>query len=100
MSNVVDFSDVQSSLGVNMDGLFIKREQVVPDEFLKHLADDRFDSLKKPAGDMHRVCSIPVAIVEKWLHEGFDIHRENIHAIIARLKKEGLDGLMATNKRI
>ena len=95
-------ADVNWGIGENVDGLFIQKGQEITDEFLQELADSRFDS-KNPAREYHRVASIPVGVVEKWMREGFNILTDkNITPaqIVARLKKEGLDAFIATNKRV
>jgi hypothetical protein len=78
--------------------LIIKQSQWVPDEFLSDLRRERDDSLSTPAGEMHRVCSIPTGVVDKWMQQGFDVHREPISEILKRLRKEQLDGFITTNK--
>ena len=86
----------------DVGGLLIKKQQIITDQFMDDLKDQRFAS-KAPARDYHKVASIPVGIIEKWMREGFNILTDkNITAaqIVARLKKEGLDGFLATNKRI
>jgi hypothetical protein len=94
--------DVEWQMGESVGGLHIKKQQIITDAFMDDLKDARFAS-KAPAGNFHKVASIPVAIIEKWMREGFDILKDkNITAaqIVKRLKAEGLDGFLATNKRI
>jgi hypothetical protein len=47
-----------------------------------------------------RVASIPTAVVEQWMREGFNIWEATGQEIVKRLKDQALDGFMATNKRI
>ena len=49
-----------------------------------------------------RVASIPTVIVEKWMKEGFNIFDQNVDGkdIIKRLKAEGLDAFLTTEKSI
>jgi hypothetical protein len=94
--------DVEWQMGEDVGGLHIKKQQIITDQFMDDLKDARFAS-KAPAGDFHKVASIPVAIVEKWMREGFNILADrNITAaqIMKRLRAEGLDGFLATNKRV
>ena len=53
-------------------------------------------------GDYHRVASIPVVVVEKWMREGFNIWDKNVKAseVVARLKSENLDAFLTTTKSI
>lgn len=82
--------------------LVIKREQPIPKSFLDRLKTERDENSNRPMGNFHRVASIPIAVVEKWQREGFDIHDKNIKAseIVARLKTENLEAFLTTTKRI
>lgn len=80
--------------------LVVTHSQHIPDEHISALKRDKIDSLHTPAGDFYRVASIPVALVEQWMREGFDIHKEPITATLARLRKQDLDVFITTNKRI
>lgn len=91
--------DVNWAIGENADGLFVKKNQIISDDFLTMTKDDRFDS-KERAKEYHRVASIPVVVVEKWLKEGFDIYREPLKAIIKKLKQENLDAFLTSNKSV
>lgn len=88
----------QISFEENCEGLLIKQSQDIPDDYLSELRNERAESLHTPTGEFHRVASIPMLLVNKWKAEGFDIYREPIEAIIARLKKEALDGFITSNK--
>lgn len=78
--------------------LVIKNTQEIPDEFLTDLRNERLDSLHTPAGDMHRVCSIPTVLADEWKRQGFDIMVEPIPEILKRLRKFHLDGFITSNK--
>ena len=80
--------------------LAVKREQHIPQAFLDHLRDMRFNSMNSPTGELHRVCSIPVALADHWKRQGFDIHKATIPEIISRLRLEGYDHFITTSKRI
>lgn len=85
-------SDVQA---IRVDGpndpdkFIFKKFQDIPDSFLQRLKDQA-EAQKSNPGEMRRVASIPVAIVEKWQKEGFDINNESAQAIVARLQREDL----------
>jgi hypothetical protein len=76
--------------------------QDVPSSFLDRLRDKRLASNNAPMGDLHHVASIPVAIVEKWITEGFNIYDKNvtIPEIMRRLQSESMEHLKATSKAI
>jgi hypothetical protein len=78
--------------------LVIKSEQYIPDEFISALRREREDSLHTPAGEFHRVASIPTAWVDKWYREGFDITKEPIQETLKRLRKEQIDAFITSNK--
>ena len=79
--------------------LVIKKTQDINDGFLKRLADKRLQSGNSRMGDFVEVCSVPVVVVEKWLKEGFDIHKEPASKILSKLRAENLGAFIATNKR-
>lgn len=81
------------------DDLLIRKDQIITDEFLKGLAQDREDSRAR-AGEYHKIASIPTVVVEQWLRQGFDIWRETPQAILKRLRDENLTAFIATEKRI
>lgn len=91
--------DIRHALVSSTSGIAIQRDQMVTDEHLQALAQARADSAA-PAGEMHRVASVPVAVVEKWLAEGFDIYRESARAIVAKLRSEDLGAFVTTTKRV
>ncbi len=80
--------------------LVIQRSQEIPDDFLDMCRAERLASANAPIGNFMRVASIPVVVVEKWLREGFDIHKESAKAIVARLRAEDLSVFLTTNRRI
>jgi hypothetical protein len=91
--------DFNWSIGEHVDGLFMKKDQYISDDFITRNADARFES-KARAGEFHHVASIPVVVVEKWLKEGFDIYKEPLKAIIKRLKQENLEAFLTSNQSI
>lgn len=80
--------------------LVIKHTQEIPDEHIATLKRDKIDTLHTPTGDFYRVASIPTSVVDQWLTEGFDIHKEPLRDILNRLRKHDLDAFITTNKRI
>jgi hypothetical protein len=92
--------DTDFQIGQNTEGLFMKKFQEIPTDFLDRNKDRKFESGNTRAGEYHQVASIPTIIVEKWLKEGFDVYREPIKKIVARLRAESLDDFITTKKRI
>lgn len=96
------FLDANSDFGSNADGLFVQTQQEIDTALLKDLQDKRDASMTAPMGDMHHVAAVPVALVEQWRREGFDIMGGKVSAreIVARLKRDHLDGFLATRRRV
>jgi len=80
-------------------GLTIRKDQEITSDFLDGLKEDRLSS-KARANEFHKVASIPVVVVEKWLREGFDIYREDLKAIMKKLRDEDLTAFIATEKKV
>ena len=92
---------ISSEFHCDADGLSLQHTQSIPSSFLSQLAQSR-NASSAPAGEHHRVASIPVAVVEKWLREGFDISQPDVTAaeIVTRLKAENLDAFITTTKQL
>lgn len=91
--------DAAWDIGENTDGLFVKKQQHISDDFLTANRDARFDS-KERAGEYHRFASIPVVVVEQWLKQGFDVYKESPKAILKRLRQENLEAFLTSNKSL
>ena len=91
--------DVHASLVEGAGDRAIHRTQEIPEDFIQHLKDIRSES-KRPAGEMHHAASVPVAVHELWLRQGFDMFQAPAREIIARLRREGLDDFIVTDKRL
>jgi len=92
--------------GVNLDfleqagELVRKHTQHISQAFLDDLKDSRNESSTKKEGELMRAASIPVAVVEQWTREGFNIYEATGKEIIKRLRDQNLDYFLATDKRI
>ena len=78
----------------------IERYQEIPQEFIDGLQAERHESKHRRAGEFMRVASIPVSIVEKWDREGYDVRSEPYRKTVAKLKAEGLDYFLTTDKDV
>jgi hypothetical protein len=88
--------DVYEDVG----GLFIKRQQFIPNQFMEDIRKEREDSISTPAGDFHRVARIPTAVIDKWYREGFDYMRAPVREILRKLALEQQEQFITTKKRI
>jgi hypothetical protein len=94
------YHDIGRSISENTDGHIIERVQQIPSKFLDRLAAERNESNSVREGNNQRVASIPVCVVEKWISEGFDFWNESNKKIIAKLKAEGLEYFVTTDKQV
>ena len=92
-------SQVEFLDGDSESPLVIKRFQDIPQDYLDALAEDRKASTER-AADFHKAASIPAALHEMWLRQGYDCTKEPVRKTIAKLKAEGLDYFVATEKRL
>lgn len=99
MNNPTTIFDVNWKIGEHVDGLFVRKDQEITSEFLDELAEDRLYS-NAPSKDFHKFASVPVAIVEKWMSEGFNVYQEKPRDIIKRLQREGLEKFICTTKEL
>lgn len=82
------------------EDLIIEKSQYLPQWWLDQLKDARFDSKTGSMGDYHRAASIPQSLHEQWLAQGYDCTKEPIRKTIAKLKHEGLDAFITTDRQI
>jgi len=80
-----------------------KHTQDIPQWHLDNLKDQRTNSSQQREGEMMKVASIPTAVIEKWMREGFNVMTDkNITAkeIVNKLKNENLDAFLTTEKSL
>ena len=103
-SNAPDFHDLSVKVQVSDDAktLNVAKQQYIPDSFLKGLAAEREASKTAKMGEYHKVASIPVALVEKWKSEGFDIFDKNnsLQDVLKRLQSQDFHQFIATSRKI
>jgi hypothetical protein len=90
----------ETELGFNVDGMYRKTSQIIPDDFLDTLKSERHAKAAIRAGEYDRVCSVPAFVVELWMRQGFDYYRESARACVQRLRDQGLDAFITTPKRV
>jgi NMD protein affecting ribosome stability and mRNA decay len=91
---------VSATVSETTDGHIITCNQVITDEFLETLKQERFESMNVREREHQRVASIPVVLIDKWIKDGFDFWNESNAKIVAKLKHEGLDYFVTTAKAI
>lgn len=90
--------EVQVDFHENSEGLVIEKTQELPDWWLQSLKDERFDSKNRRSGEFLHAASIPAALHELWLSQGYDCTKEPIRKTLAKLKAEGLDAFITSDK--
>lgn len=93
-------ADVSFKLGENTDGIFTAHSQEVSPEFLDGLKDYKAATANQKCREFHRVASIPVVFVHKWLREGFNVYTEPMKEIVKKLHAEGLTAFLTTEKKV
>lgn len=77
----------------------MKYTQTIPDHFTQDI-QDRFTGAKEATGELLFVGSVPAAVADRWLREGYDVFKEPIRNTLARLKAENMGKFVGTSKRI
>lgn len=98
--NPNQFIDQNVAFDENSEGLVIERYQEIPQSFIDNLKAEKANSRAVREGETMRVASIPVAVVELWLRQGYDFHNATAAEIVAKLKAEHLDDFVTTNKAV
>lgn len=102
--NNIKLHDVETKVRLDDDKAIFKRSQEIDSRFLSALSDLKHEtsSTFQKTGDFHKVASIPVVIVERWMAEGFNIYDPNIKLedIVKRLQREDMEQLIASGKRL
>lgn len=77
------------------DDVVVKREQNIPDWYLKSLDEERDERKKRPDMDWALLCVVPVALADEWLAQGFNIYSNEAtpEEIMSRLRKHEMDKL-------
>jgi hypothetical protein len=96
----INLIDAQTDFGCAIGQNYTKHTQEIPRDFLDSLQSERLASAAIRAGELHRVASVPTAVVEIWQRQGLDFHKMTAREIVAKLHKDGLDSFITTNKRI
>lgn len=93
-------NEVDFNIGENEQGLLIEKVQAIPQEYIDSLKEARHDTKHAKTGEYHRAASIPVIVVEKWMKEGYDVFNEPVSKTLAKLRLEGLDYFITTEKQL
>lgn len=89
---------VNTSFHDDPSGLVIKHTQDIDDSFIESNKRERAFNAQHRAQDLHRVASIPTAVVELWKRQGFDIYEQSTTEIMKRLRSENLVAFITSDK--
>ena len=90
----------RTDIGFNVDGMYLKTSQEIPDDFLDTLQSERHAKTAVRAGEYDRVCSVPTFVVDLWMRQGFDYYKESARAVVRRLREQGLEAFITTPKNV
>ena len=96
--NSNQFIDSGVDFHENSEGLVIEKYQEIPQSFIDGLRAEKANSKSVREGEMMRVASIPVVVIDKWISEGFDFQNATAKEIVAKLHRENLDAFVTTSK--
>jgi len=92
--------DVDATFEENVNGLYVARSQVITDEFLTDLKNERHATASVRAGDHMKVASVPTFVWELWMREGRDPHNATPRQIVRWLRDASLEAFIATEKSV
>jgi len=97
MSRDTVLLDNEPTLGRNADGLFIRHDQPITQDFLDTLKSERLAKAAVRKGELHRVASVPTAVVELWMRQGIDFYKMSPREIVAKLRRDDLHAFLTTD---
>jgi hypothetical protein len=92
--------DNEPTIGSNADGLYLRHDQPITDDFLDSLKSERLAKAAIRAGEMHRVASVPTSVIELWMRQGYDFYRMTPREIVNKLNADDLGAFVATPKSV
>ena len=92
--------DTDMAVAQDADGLYRTQSQEISSDFLQELQNQKTAGGYTQSGEMLKMASIPVVIVEQMLKEGVDVYKAPIKDIIKWLKTHDMDHFITTSKRI
>lgn len=89
----VDLLEAGGELGV-------RYTQDIPDHFIQDIQDRFTGANDRIDGNFLFVGSVPAAVADRWMREGYNVYQEPIRKTLAKLKAENFGKFVATSKRI
>ena len=82
------------------DGLYRTSTQEIPTSYLDQLKREKTDSGYTKSGEMMKMASIPVVVVEQMAKEGIDVYKAPIKDLIKWLRNNDMGHFITSEKRI
>ena len=73
------------------DGLYRYLKQDIPTDFIDQLKEEKSVKGFTKSGEMMKLASIPVVIVEQMKKEGIDVHQASATEIVKWLRNNDMD---------
>ncbi len=98
---MASFTESVASGNFTDDGrLVVIREQEITADFLDTLHSERMAKAHMRSSEMEHVASVPTSLVDLWLCQGIPFYQLTPREIVRRLKDDGLDAFITTDKAV
>lgn len=94
----IDYVTSRASVEEAVGDLYAVHEQFIPDSYMDDLKREADDFAWHLAG-YTKVATVPQALADKWLLEGFNVFEAPNREVIKRLKAEGYDKFVVSGSR-
>ena len=80
--------------------LIIRKDQHISNLLLDGIKDARHEAATRREGEFMALAAVPTIFLEEWMRQGFDYREHTGRDIVKRLKAQGLDAFLLTDKRV
>lgn len=92
--------DNETILVPDGDQLVRVHTQRIDDDFLNGLREEKAAKAGLRSKDWDKAVSVPTFVVDLWRRQGFDFFRMSVKETVAKLRADGLDAFVATEKSV
>ncbi|MBR1173899.1 hypothetical protein JQ617_08035 [Bradyrhizobium sp. KB893862 SZCCT0404] len=96
----MDTTETKTRLLTSAGDLGVEYSQEITDDFIQDIQDRFTGANDRIDGNFLFVGSVPAAIADRWMREGYNVFEEPIRKSLARLKAENFGKFVATSKNI
>lgn len=94
------YIDAAMDVVQDTDGLYRTSTQEIPTSYLDQLKREKTDNGYSKSGEMMKMASIPVVVVEQMAKEGIDVYKAPIKDLIKWLRNNDMGHFITSEKRI